>query len=108
MQKAPRRSPSEWKEIIEDQQKSGLKLRDYGALHQLNYNTLIHWRQKVKKEKSLPANANASGFVKIHQPSGRESLSERHIKISIDKVELNLPIDYQVTNLIELLKGISC
>jgi len=105
MQKAPRRSSAQWEEILSDQQKSGLTLKKYGELYQINYHTLIYWRQKLKKGKSQ---ATTQGFVKLHQPT-TPIHKDGIIKLHFDyNIELELPANYQVGDLVNLLKGLSC
>jgi len=105
MQKAPRRTSIEWEEILSNQQKSGQTLKEYGELHQINYHTLIYWRQKLKKGKSQ---AKPQGFVKLHQPAPpihKDGIIKLHFD---DNIELELPANYQVGDLVDLLKGLSC
>jgi len=80
-----------------------MSLKAYGTLHQINYNTLIYWRQKLKKKKNP-----SSGFVSLHKPKALSPKSGT-IKIQYDyNIELELPNTYRVDDLVALLKGLSC
>lgn len=106
MQRQPRRTAHQWRQILTDQEKSGLNLRAYSKKNQLNYGSLIQWRQKLKRSK--PTKATANKFVALHQ-SCVDNFSSDKIKINYDyNIELELPGDYPTTQLIRLLKGLSC
>lgn len=100
MQRQARRTSKDWQQIIKDQRDSGLSVKIYSKQHGLNYNSLIYWRQKFKPSK--PA------FIPLHQSQAKTNKSDR-LKINYDyNIELELPGDYPVHDLIDLLKGLSC
>jgi len=103
MQKAPRRSPEEWQRIVTDLSTSGMSLKAYSELHQINHNTLIYWRQKLKKAKHPKPS-----FISLHQPEPT-GLITGLIKINYNyNIELELPANYKVADLATLLKTLSC
>lgn len=105
MQRSPRRPRTEWQQIITDQEQSGLSLKAYGEQHQINYHTLIYWRQEFRKN---PKQQTGNKFIKIAAPTTTIPVTGC-IKLSYDyNLGLELPTNYAVDDLVKILKGLSC
>jgi len=104
MQKKSRQTAAEWRQILSDYKESGLSLMAYGRLHHLAYSSLLYWRRKLKHESEDAPRS----FVALHQGTLKE-LKTGKIKIYYDyQLELEIPADYPTTELVHLIKGLSC
>jgi len=99
-----RRSRQEWEDILAAHQSSGLSLKAFGEREQINYHTLIYWRQIFRKKSK---EESAGSFIKITPTSSGETRSFVELHYGKD-ISLNLPLDYDVSDLVILLKGLSC
>lgn len=104
MVRSRRRSRQEWKDILASQESSGLSLKVFGEQEQINYHTLIYWRQVFRKESKEESTAS---FIKITPSPALENCSFIELHYGKD-INVNLPLDYAVSDLVILLKGLSC
>jgi len=105
MERAPRRTPTEWQGILADQKQSGLSFKKYSKENQIKYQTLLYWRKKL----SVTNGSTSKGFVSLHKPVRYTSSRIDNIKLQYENnIELELPTNYEVSNLVSLLKGLSC
>ena len=55
MQRQPKRSREEWRQIVDRYQASGLKAVEFARLEGLNVHTFAWWRHELRREARPPA-----------------------------------------------------
>ena len=89
-------------------EQSGLTLAEFCETENINKCTFQYWRTKIKLEQaSIPPVASPSvGFRQI-MPESAPFLGVIRLHLSEDRT-LELPSDYPSTQLLEILRGLSC
>lgn len=91
-----KRDRLEWVQIVGDQERSGLSLRQYASKHGLNLNTLQWWRSKVRKAKE------ASGFVEVRPPE------VAHAEVTLEVNQIRISGAVSVDQLRAVVSGLGC
>lgn len=98
MSKAKRRSAAEWKGLVEAQAAGAQSIVEFCAARGLNRHSFQYWRQKRKQMGPEP-----KGFVAL-RPARSGPILIRFGR----EVEVELPGDYPVEALLQLLKQGVC
>jgi len=83
-------------------ERSGLARKDFCAAEQINIHTFYYWLDKFKKEKA----AKLPSFQAVPRPEFNSAqFLQLHYK---DQVLLELPADYPIDGLSDLIRRLSC
>lgn len=104
MAKRPYLDAATMRPIYEKYQRSGQTIKAFCASEHLNRHTFNYWRLKFIKE----ANRSITGFQQIH-PVSQKIASPQVIKIRVaERIEIDLPVDYDPASLHQLIQGLAC
>lgn len=99
------RSPDQWRQILEDQQQSGLTISEFCRQHKISISGFF-----TQRKKHGLVNATTSAFVstKVAKHTAREVHREvkQPIVIELSAARLTLPAETPADYLITLLKGL--
>lgn len=91
--KSKRRSPDQWKALVDQYRNSGLSARRFCAQHNIGYASFCNWRQRVGEQtpgQSGPSDRPAA-FIDLSALAPARAPSPWHIVLSLgDGVELRL------------------
>lgn len=98
-----KRNASDWRELVEAQERSNLTIRAFCGERDVNRNTFIYHRQKYRSGGVELGKRN--GFITI-QPT--RPMATGQIYVRRGDLELELPADYPVAGLLELMSALPC
>ena len=102
--KKERRTPREWIALVEEQEMSIQTIGEFCIEHEIPQATFMYWRKKVK---SHPQPEGApSGFLKLKV--GKVKKEDRILIRASRGIEIDLPANYPVSALQQLIKQVSC
>lgn len=95
----PRRTPTQWQQILNQQQASGLRVTDYCRQQQISTKSFYRWRQVLQKSEPDPG----SNFMPIRVGGSSGSV----MTLAFGGSRLELPTDCDPVWLAQLLKRLS-
>ena len=101
MRKQPRLSASTMRPIYEKYLRSGQTIKAFCSAEQLNHHTFNYWRLKFIREKQTPQ----ASFSLVS--NGFQSNVSIVIRVG-EQIEGELPSNYPVSSLTQLLSQLSC
>lgn len=101
--KTPRRSAAEWSALVEQQAQGNQTIGDFCACQQINKHSFVYWRQKLKDHLTVPP---SGGFIAITAPAVKPA--DRIYVRTSNGVEVDLPGDYPITQLLQFLNASIC
>lgn len=75
-----RRTAEQWKQIIQEQQSSGLTQKAFCGMHNISLSSFSHWNRRL----SAATDDNSTGWIDVTKELGGLSSSSAGWKIELD------------------------
>jgi transposase-like protein len=91
--------------VYERYKQSGQTIKAFCNAEQINQHTFNYWRLKFIRETNQQS---VNRFQQI-RPTQKKSASVGVIKIRVaERIEIDLPVDYDIASLHQLIQGLVC
>jgi transposase-like protein len=103
-----------WSKVIDEQEASGLSVRDFAAEHDVNPSTLAWWRSRLGRGRrpSEPVAQPASAPVfdeLVVASAGQTLLVEGTVVIALERIEAHIVVDRETDlHLLRLVLDVLC
>ena len=100
MDRAPRKTASQWTQLVSEYDSGSLSERDFCAFHDIKLITLRKWRYRFKNQAKPDEQNSASSFDKVNV---RPSIEPQAAVLCLGSdIRLECPVSYDVTALAQL------